>query len=238
MKTTKRSKMLISSIAMLLVALVALGSATYAWYSINRSVEATGISVKAAAVGGLEIKSTDATPNDWTSSPIAWSVADFVLDPAYIEAVASDGSATTKTYTHTGGTNVAASDTPTASFVNGVAGYNYALTKIVSVRNTDKTAMTVTPTITWTSKPDTSFYGAALYKINANGTTTKVLEVASAGSSDNELAYTDTVSLANNAEQSYVFVIYADGMNSNCTAQNGNTNNATASAVKVSFAGV
>lgn len=52
---TNRKKMLLSSIAMLLVALVALGSATYAWFSISKSVKATDIKVQAIAAAGLEI---------------------------------------------------------------------------------------------------------------------------------------------------------------------------------------
>ena len=60
MKTTKRSKMLISSIAMLLVALVALGSATLAWYSIQRNVDADQITMTATTPGGLVIAKTEA----------------------------------------------------------------------------------------------------------------------------------------------------------------------------------
>jgi hypothetical protein len=60
MKTT-RKKMLLSSIAMLLVALVALGSATYAWFSVSKTVQANGMVVKAISAAGLEISKTSAT---------------------------------------------------------------------------------------------------------------------------------------------------------------------------------
>jgi hypothetical protein len=63
MKTT-RKKMLLSSIAMLLVALVALGSATYAWFSLNTTVQATGMSVTASAPKGLQITGTNGTVED------------------------------------------------------------------------------------------------------------------------------------------------------------------------------
>ena len=53
--TKSRKRMLLSSIAMLLVALVALGSATYAWFTINRKVEAKTMVVKAATAKGLEL---------------------------------------------------------------------------------------------------------------------------------------------------------------------------------------
>jgi hypothetical protein len=58
---TSRKKMLLSSIAMLLVALVALGSATYAWFSISKTVTANNMQIKAVATAGLEISKTSAT---------------------------------------------------------------------------------------------------------------------------------------------------------------------------------
>lgn len=54
MKNT-RKKMLLSSVAMLLVALVALGSATYAWFTVNKEVTADKMKVKAATAAGLQI---------------------------------------------------------------------------------------------------------------------------------------------------------------------------------------
>lgn len=53
--TKSRKKILLSSIAMLLVALVALGSATFAWFTVNKSVDAKAMTVKAATADGLQI---------------------------------------------------------------------------------------------------------------------------------------------------------------------------------------
>lgn len=55
--TTFRKKALLSSIAMLLVAFVALGSATFAWFTQNPTVNADGLSLKATAAAGLQILS-------------------------------------------------------------------------------------------------------------------------------------------------------------------------------------
>ena len=55
--TTFRKKALLSSVAMLLVALVALGSATFAWFTQNPTVTANGLSLKATAAAGLQILS-------------------------------------------------------------------------------------------------------------------------------------------------------------------------------------
>ena len=64
--TTFRKKALLSSIAMLLVALVALGSATFAWFASNPNANASGLSLKTTASTGLVIR---------TESDDVWSHA-------------------------------------------------------------------------------------------------------------------------------------------------------------------
>ena len=63
MTNTKfRKRALLSSVAMLLVALVALGSATFAWFAANPNATAKGLSLKTTASTGLVIKTdTDTT---------------------------------------------------------------------------------------------------------------------------------------------------------------------------------
>ena len=51
--TTFRKKALLSSVAMLLVALVALGSATFAWFAADPVVDAAGINMKTTTAAGL-----------------------------------------------------------------------------------------------------------------------------------------------------------------------------------------
>lgn len=58
-KAIKRQ--LLAAIAMVLVAAIALGSSTYAWFANNNKVSATGMSVKATAEGGIEIKAVSST---------------------------------------------------------------------------------------------------------------------------------------------------------------------------------
>lgn len=58
MKNTKfRKRALLSSVAMLLVALVALGSATFAWFVANPTVTASGLSLSTQAAAGLSVAS-------------------------------------------------------------------------------------------------------------------------------------------------------------------------------------
>lgn len=57
-------KQLLAAVAMVLVAAVALGSSTYAWFAANSMVSAQGMQVQAKTEGGIEIafaKSTDTT---------------------------------------------------------------------------------------------------------------------------------------------------------------------------------
>ena len=91
MTNTKfRKRALLSSVAMLLVALVALGSATFAWFTENPQVKAEGITAEAQTSTGLEIKTT--------TDPSYSDDADFMKDgnsglklvPAYAVQAASD----------------------------------------------------------------------------------------------------------------------------------------------------
>lgn len=66
MKNTKfRRRALISSVAMLLVALVALGSATFAWFTSSTTATASGINVKTTQASDLQISKSDMA---WGSS--------------------------------------------------------------------------------------------------------------------------------------------------------------------------
>lgn len=56
-KTKMRKKMLLSSIAMLMVATVSLGSATFAWFKSSPDATAEGFSMKATASNGLKVLS-------------------------------------------------------------------------------------------------------------------------------------------------------------------------------------
>lgn len=64
MKTQKsfRKKALLSSVAMLLVAMVALGSATFAWFTSSTTATASGINVQTVKASELQISSVNV---DW-----------------------------------------------------------------------------------------------------------------------------------------------------------------------------
>lgn len=55
MKTTSRRRVLVSSVSMLLVSTLALGTATFAWFTNNKIVTADGMTVTSSAAQGLQI---------------------------------------------------------------------------------------------------------------------------------------------------------------------------------------
>lgn len=85
-------KQLVAAVAMVVVAAVALGSSTYAWFAANNRVTATGMEVTAATEGGIEIaygKSTDAS-GDWGTTASAKMTSATVLLPTSTDTTATD----------------------------------------------------------------------------------------------------------------------------------------------------
>lgn len=86
-------KQLVAAIAMVLVAGVALGSSTFAWFVNNTSVKAQGMQVNAVASGSLVIKGmTDSTDTEFTSIGTVGSASnDRVLKKELAPATSYDG---------------------------------------------------------------------------------------------------------------------------------------------------
>ena len=74
MKANSRRRVLISSIAMLLVALVALSTATFAWFTTNPTATASGLELKATAAKGLVIQ----TGTHGTADADFWGHTDYL----------------------------------------------------------------------------------------------------------------------------------------------------------------
>lgn len=72
--TTTRKKMLLSSVAMLLVAMLALGSATFAWFAANPKAKANGIKMRTTASTGLVIRTE--TDSFWSHDATLRSTGD------------------------------------------------------------------------------------------------------------------------------------------------------------------
>ncbi len=78
MKTSSRRRVLLSSVAMLLIAIVALGTATFAWFTSSTTATASGINVKTIQASELVISKSD---KNWGTT-IDYGVANKVLMPA------------------------------------------------------------------------------------------------------------------------------------------------------------
>lgn len=91
MKKTQKSfrkKALLSSLSMLMVATVAVGSATFAWFTSNKSVTASGMSVKAAAAKGLQITGRNA--DDAWGPSYTFTTSQLTLAPVSIDYSTTD----------------------------------------------------------------------------------------------------------------------------------------------------
>lgn len=78
MKANSRRRVLISSLAMLLVAIVALGTATYAWFTTSTTTTANGLNVKTIKASELVISKSDRA---WTDT-INYAMDGKTLRPA------------------------------------------------------------------------------------------------------------------------------------------------------------
>ena len=165
MTNTKfRKRALLSSVAMLLVALVALGSATFAWFTDDPNANAKGI--KGAANTGLGLVVSTDTDSAWShSAKLANNLSgDFTLVPAttangedfFTANAAAESSSTIKTGT---GINWAAANLADHTYTGGgvytetiklktTAGSKNADIKLVSVKlNTTSAAMAAAITV-------------------------------------------------------------------------------------------
>lgn len=79
MKTTSRKRLLISSVAMLLVAMLALGTATFAWFTTSTNPYADKFSAKTTKQSTLLL--SDNTRSGWTSH-LEYGVANKTMYPA------------------------------------------------------------------------------------------------------------------------------------------------------------
>ncbi len=87
MTNTKfRRRALISSVAMLLVALVALGSATFAWFTDNPKANAEGITGKGQTSQGLQVKTDSDSTYGYNVEFFKGATKALTLDPAYRNA--------------------------------------------------------------------------------------------------------------------------------------------------------
>jgi len=150
--TAIRRSTLVSSIAMLLVAVMALSGATYAWFSSSNSANATGLKMTATSASGLYIaEDTDKSNTDPSqiaasaySSTITWSEIANPFVPVSGTATGGTGATFVKTITdkNDGTYNNATIDAATY-------GTDYIVKKVwVKADTTDSISVKIVPTVT------------------------------------------------------------------------------------------
>ena len=182
-------KKLIPALAMLLVAACLMGTSTYAWFSANTQVTASGMSVKAAADGGIGIASWTSTDGKAvepaatafkTTDSAAWSNQLDITNPTVKPTSCDDGifytgtAAASNAFTATGTFSKLADASADAKQVN--AGYyNHTKWSIMSLNaSADTTLKVASITVTKTGSNTTALNKAlrVAIKTTTNGSTT------------------------------------------------------------------
>jgi len=125
MKANSRRRVLISSMAMLLVAIVALGTATYAWFTSSTTATANGINVQTIKSSELQISSIN---DDW-GTKVNYNVSKKTLLPA------STANGSTWFAANAALKGSFAADTVTPAAISGTAAGSYYFVDQLNVRN-------------------------------------------------------------------------------------------------------
>ena len=250
MKANSRRRVLISSIAMLLVALVALSTATFAWFTSDPTAQASGLKVKATAATGLVIKS--ATENAWThNAKLNYNGDDYAADPLSINpnATIDQDTKTLVGYKTVAAADGAATADTTKDVTTSTAWYVEKIN--AKITGTDKTAAAVKITDiglgngSWADKglrmavTYTDVTPAAVEGGEATSTTTLIGIFSDDGATNNYLtatgAYnasvstktytfatstTSTVTVDNTGEDYFTVYVYLDGEDSRVFTDN------------------
>lgn len=132
-RSTFRKSSLISSVALLLVAIVAMSGATFAWFSTSTQSTASGINATTTAASSLEIAKSD---KKWgTSVDYGFGTAD--VKASMIPASSADGS-TWYTANSIDGTGAIKADTLAAVAVTNT---EYVFKQELNIKNTGATTV-------------------------------------------------------------------------------------------------
>lgn len=157
-----RKRALISSVAMLLVAMIALGTATFAWFTSNPNAKATGLQLKATAAKGLVIL-TESHKGQLAAAPVDtdWRHDDYLNSNSAFSASKTEQIALGATSFDLSGTALG-----TGTKVDAANDNNYAATA--------KSPVTKANASTYTSKTG-DYYAEKVYcKLNGSEETSPI----------------------------------------------------------------
>lgn len=173
MTNTKfRKRALISSVAMLLVAIVALGSATFAWFNTQNSATAQTITAQTTKGSDITLSETGGNaPSPWTHN------LNFMDDNTNHKYTLGDNTAlvpvTTKNFSNWYTVNAAdydsgfATDTPSPVQITNEAHIKHSY---LYVKSTKAQNVTITPVVTTTNEDDAKFIRMAFVPIATSTT--------------------------------------------------------------------
>lgn len=243
MKKTQKSfrkKALLSSLSMLMVATIAVGSATFAWFTSDPTAKADGVNIKSTASEGLLINA--AQEGKWThNATIAKTSGNQILAPASFNLADFNGAAYTvkaKADDNYVADDAAAVTTGGASYseeiaakITGVAEGTEKSVKVtgVTITNNDlagdvkTTSAAVRVLITFTPDGGTE----SLLGVWANETSNKYLTgegqystVLSSAEYSFKTGASDTVTVGTDGNDKFKVYLYLDGESANCYSQN------------------
>ncbi len=215
-------KSLLLSIVMTLVLVVAMSTATFAWYTADKTVSATDLTITAATSGSelLIANVTDGTPGTYGTSV---SLGSATLDPM-IATKSVTSNADFKTYT-SNGTSLSSGSSATA-YIKQISIYNNGSTD---------TKTTVTLTATLPASADTNQQANLKYVVLNNTTliATNGYNLDNAGSAaDTDVdAVNNTFKLEGTTPVTLTIIVWLEGINMT------NADQGEAATVSFSFAG-
>lgn len=158
MKAKSRRRLLISSIAMLLVAMLALGTATFAWFTSSTTATASGIKVKTIKASELVISKSD----------LQWNTTvDYAKEEVFTPVSTVDGNTWYEANAKTKNSYEKDADD---NFATATGETGHYFTEALNVGNRgDAAVANVTITITGL---DCNYARLAIYRVTANNGTT------------------------------------------------------------------
>ena len=161
MKQTSRKKVLVSSVAMMMVATVSLGSATYAWFSNKTTSTAKGLTASTTQASNL-LLSTTGNANDWHTD-INYNMSSTVLEPVTTKDFSTWKYAKAKSF------DGAVADDDGLQTVQQTNLSNYVAVKDIYIKSSTETmAVNWALTITETDTSDEDFFRVAVQKVTTD----------------------------------------------------------------------
>lgn len=231
MKQTSRKKVLVSSVAMMMVATVSLGSATFAWFSNKTSATAQGLQASTTQASNLLLSKTG-NENDWHST-IDYDMGSTVLEPVTTKDF------TSWKYATADGFDAAIANSEGLKTIESTQLNGYVAVKDLYIKSSTETMnVNWAMTLTETDNADADFFRVAVQKVTDDAPGSFVYGNNKDDFSNAPESYTDKASTTYNSivttdtksgslgeltagkEYHYRVYLYYEGTDKNCIDTN------------------